>query len=122
MATKYLTREQILNCDDLKTEVVDVPEWSGKVMIKMMSGKERDAFESSIVNTSKSGQKVSMDNIRAKLVAKTVIDPETKELMFTVADIEALGSKSAAALDRVFTASQKLSKITGDDIEELEKN
>lgn len=120
--TKYLTREQILNCDDLKTETVDVPEWGGKVMIKMMSGKERDAFEGSIVSTSKGGQRITMDNIRAKLVAKTVIDPETKELMFTVADIEVLGSKSAAALDRVFSVSQKLSKITGEDIEELEKN
>ena len=118
----YLKREQILSFDDLKTEEVDVPEWGGTVVIKMMSGKERDAFEASIVEMKGSKQSYKFENIRAKLVQKTVIDPETKALMFTVGDIEALGNKSAAALDRVFSVAQKLSKITSEDVEELAKN
>lgn len=116
----YLKRDEILNADDLKTEIVSVPEWGGDVMIKMMTGKERDSFEASCVGVN--GKTVNMDNIRAKLVAKTVIDPETKEPMFTTADIEALGKKSSAALDRIFTVSQRLSKITEQDVEELAKN
>ena len=116
----YLKRDDILNADDLKTEIVSVPEWGGDVMIKMMTGKERDNFEASCVGIN--GKSINMDNIRAKLVAKTVIDPETKEPMFTAADIEALGKKSSAALDRIFTVSQRLSKITEQDVEELAKN
>jgi len=116
----YLKRDEILNCDDMKTQDVNVPEWGGTVVIKMMTGKERDAFEASCINAQDGVFK--MDNIRAKLVAKTVIDPETKEPMFTVADIEALGNKSATALDKIFTASQKLSKISEKDVEELAKN
>jgi hypothetical protein len=116
----YLKRIDILNCEDIATQEVDVPEWGGVVVVRMMSGKERDAFEASVMDVN-TGQK-KMDNIRAKLVALSVIDPETKELMFTVADIEALGKKSAAALDRVFWAAQHISKITPEDMESLAKN
>ena len=114
----YLSRDLILAVDDLATQEVDVPEWGGTVVIKMMSGKERDAFEGSLVKN----KQVTYDNIRAKLAQKTIIDPETKELMFSLGDIEAIGKKSAAALDRVFSASQKLSKISDSDVEELVKN
>lgn len=119
---KYLKRDEILNCDDLKTEELEVPEWGGTVVIKAMTGTERDAFEATLINQTGKNQTMKMDNIRAKLVAKTVIDPETKELMFTTADIESLGKKSASALDRVFKVAQKLSKITEEDVEELAKN
>jgi hypothetical protein len=36
--------------------------------------------------------------------------------------VEALGKKSAAALNRVFEVAQRLSGITDDDVEELAKN
>ena len=118
----YLTREQILNSDDIKTEDVLVKEWGGTVTIKMMSGKERDAFEASVIKMGNDGSVNSQGNVRAKLVALSIIDPDTKNLMFSVADIEALGTKSAAALDRVFGAAQKLSKVSSKDVDELEKN
>ena len=120
--SKYLKRDQILNVDDSKTEEVDVPEWGGTVLIKMMTGTERDAFEASITQNKHGSRVVGTENIRAKLVSKCVIDPDTKELMFTPGDIEALGKKSSAALDRIFSAATKLSKITEEDVEELEKN
>ena len=115
---KALTREMILNCEDIKTVTVLVPEWGGEVTIKMMSGKERDEFEASIT---KNGT-MTIANIRAKLAAKTIIDPETKKLMFTEGDIEALGAKSASALDKIATASARLSKMSAEDLEELTKN
>ena len=114
----YLNRDSILNADDIKTMELEVKEWGGTIVLKMMNGKERDAFEASLVKNGKA----NIDNVRAKLVQATVIDPETKELMFSVADIEALGRKSASALTKVFAASQKLSRITESDVEELTKN
>ena len=119
---KALTREDILNCEDIKIEVVNVPEWGGCVSVKAMTGQERDAFEASIVEVRGTAQSFKLENIRSKLVSKTVVDPETKKPLFTVGDIEALGKKSAAALDRIFSVSQKLSKITSADVEELAKN
>ena len=117
----YLTRQQILDADDLKTEEVNVPEWGGVVVVKAMTGTERDAFEASTLDK-RNPEKRTFENIRAKLVSRTVIDPDTKTRLFTVADIEVLGKKSAAALDRIYTVSSKLSKVSDEDVEELLKN
>lgn len=117
-----LSREDILNYDDIKTETVEVPEWGGSVCVKTMTGTERDSFEASMMEGKGKSTTMNMNNLRAKLVSKTAIDPDTKELLFTAGDIDALGLKSAAALDRVFTVAQRLSKITDTDVEDLTKN
>ena len=44
---------------------------------------------------------------------------EQDEQMFNKADVKLLDRKSAAALDRVASAAQKLNGISDDDIEEL---
>jgi hypothetical protein len=118
----YLTKKQILEADDLKVETVNVPEWGGDVLVKAMTGWERDQFEGSLIEHKKSGNTIKTENIRAKLVQKTVIDAETKEPLFSTAELEVLGKKSASALDRIFTVSRKLSGLSEEDIEELEKN
>ena len=42
--------------------------------------------------------------------------------MFTEKDVVKLGKKSSAALDRIFSAAQKLNRISDDDVEDLAKN
>ena len=113
-----LTKQQILDAADTKTEEVEVPEWGGNVRIQTMTGYARDAFESSI--TGKNGG-VNTVNIRAKLVAACIVDDDG-ELMFAEKDVAKLGKKSAAALERVFAAAQKLNRISDGDVEELAKN
>jgi len=117
-----LTRDQILSADDSVYEDVNVPEWGGVVRIRGLSGSERDRFEDSIVNN-KVGKhaRQNMKNIRAKLVALTVIDAKG-ETLFTLKDVEALGKKSAAALDRCFDVAQRLCGLSDDDVTELEEN
>ena len=83
-----------------------------------MSGFARDRFESSLVGT---GGGANMQNIRAKLVAASVVD-EDGELMFSNNDIIKLGKKSSVALDKVFSAAQELNKITDSEVDELAKN
>lgn len=114
---KNLTRDEILKADDIKTEKVEVPEWGGDVFIRTMSGAERDDFEASLIV----GKKTNLSNIRAKLCALVIVNDKDKRL-FAEKDIFALGCKSAKALDRVFTAAQKLNGITSEEIEELVKN
>jgi hypothetical protein len=118
---KYLTKQQILDAQDLETKEVEVPEWGGTVLVKTMTGVERDAFESSVVKGKGKNTTVNMANIRAKLVAASIVDQDGQRL-FDDQDVQALGKKSAAALDRVFGVAQKLSKISQDDVEELAKN
>ena len=113
-----LNRNQILEAQDIKTEIVEVPEWGGEVTVKLLSGTERDQFESSVIDDK---GKFKKDNIRAKLVLKCVVDEQGKPL-FAPADLEALGAKSSVALDRVFAAAQRINRIGKEDIEELAKN
>jgi len=113
-----LTKDQILAASDIKTEEVHVPEWGGTVRVSTMTGEARDRFESACVTDD---GKANVSNVRAKLVASSIVD-EDGRLMFTDADIEQLGHKSAAALDRVFEVAQRLSRVSASDVEDLAKN
>lgn len=117
-----LTRDQILNANDLATEQVPVPEWGGDVIVKALSGRERDAFEATIAGERR-GKRVEMnlENIRARFVAACVVD-EHGQPLFYPSDVELLGEKSAAALQRVFNVGQRLSGLSDQDMEELAKN
>lgn len=113
-----LTKKQILQSNDLSKELVKVPEWNGEVYIRTMTGTERDQFEQSLAI---SKDKLNLANIRARLCALAICDEDGNRL-FTDSEIEALGQKSAAALDRIFEVAQRLNKIGAKDIEDLEKN
>ncbi len=91
------------------------------VIVRGLNGTERDRFEGSILDQSGKKTKVNMQNARARLVSMSVVDEKGK-LVFSQADVQALGSKNAAALDRIFEAASRLSGISEDDMEELVKN
>lgn len=114
-----LSREQILAAQDLLFEEIEVPEWGGTVRIKVMSGTDRDAFETQVRDRVKLGQ--LGENLRALMVACSVVD-EGGKLLFGAADIEALGAKSWMALDRVVMASAKLNRLTDAELEATVKN
>lgn len=124
-----LSKEAILSADDLVKELVEVPEWGGAVYVRALTGTERDAFEQSMVEmrTVRQGRKqetvreMRLQNIRARLCALTICDEEGNRL-FTDADVQALGRKSASALNRVFQVAQRLSGLTDEDVEELAGN
>jgi|SRR6267154_1246396 len=117
-----LTRASIISAADLRTEVIEVPEWGGAVTIRTMTGVDRDAYEASSIITDGNGKRrVDMTNMRAKLVALTVVD-DAGAPMFTLRDVDAIGAKSAAALDRIFRAAQRLNGLGADDVVAAEKN
>ena len=116
-----LSKTAILCANDLQIEDVDVPEWGGSVRVRSFTGRERDAFEASMVRGEGKDRKVDLTNMRARLVGLTVID-EGGQRLFTDEEVDLLGSKSGAALDRVFAIAQKLNGLSGADVEELTKN
>lgn len=118
---KLLSRDDILKADDIKTELVEVPEWGGAVMVRGLTGAERDALEEEVTSQRGSSVRVNLRNLRAKLVVRSVVDEQGKHL-FTPADVDALGKKSAAALQRVFNVASRLSGLSREDLEELTKN
>lgn len=113
-----LTKKQVLEADDIKFEIIDVPEWGGQVKVKTMSGPAREMFEKSILG--KDG-KHDLDNLRAKFAAACIVD-ENDNLLFSAKDLEALGNKSFLALDRIFEAGQRLNILTKQDLADKAKN
>ena len=115
-----LTRQQILVVLDLKSEIVPVPEWGGEVMVRPMTGTERDAYEQAVYQEREENDGCAL-NMRARVVAICTLGEDGKQL-FTDADVEALGGKSAAPLDRIYDVVARLSRLGNAHVDELEKN
>lgn len=117
-----LSKQQILEADDLPREEVEVPEWGGSIWIRTMTGVERDFFEQSVIGSHLNGNnRQNLTNVRARLVVLTAVD-ENGIRLFEEKDADELGKKSSAVLDRLFAVAQRLNGLSRDDIEELEKN
>jgi len=119
--TTVLSRDEILNKDDIQQENVSVPEWDGDVIVRGLNGYDRDRYEESMVERRGKSFSTNLENIRARLVSLCVVDAEGKRI-FADEDIPALGKKSGAALERVFEVARKLSGLRNEDIEELAGN
>ncbi len=109
-----LSRDSILNAKDGKTEAVDVPEWGGRVFVRVLSGSQRDQLEAYI--TQKRDKGVDFAGVRALLVQLAACDEKGKPL-FGVADLPAIGELSSLALQRVFDAASKLNGMTAGQVE-----
>jgi hypothetical protein len=119
----YLSADAILGCDDQTFRDEDVPEWGGTVRVASLTGRERDAFDASNREIREDGTVVyNGDNQRAKLVARSLVDPETGKRLFTDQQINALGEKNSAALQRLYDVAAKLSGLAEDSDKEAEGN
>jgi hypothetical protein len=112
-------RAKILAADDRPREPIKVPEWGVDAFVATMSGTDRDAFDADMFNRKDAKERAI--NFRARLVARCLVD-EDGERVFAEADIEALGKRSAAALDRVYEVAAKLNRLTETEAAEAEKN
>jgi hypothetical protein len=115
-------RERILARDDRQYESVHIPEWDEMVRVRGLTGTERDRWEASMMRQDGSRHpQVNLDNLRAKLVALTMVDEQGRRV-FRDSDVPALGDMSASALQRIFEVAQRLSRLTDQDVEELTGN
>lgn len=115
--SKILNRAAILGAADVQSVRVDVPEWGGHVYVRAMTGADRDDWEQMLVKDGKS----NLENARAKLVVVSTVDEDGNRL-FDVADVEALGRKSASALTRIAAVAQSLGRLSAGDLEDAVKN
>jgi hypothetical protein len=99
-----LTRDAILQAQDLQHEDVAVPEWGGTVRVQMMTGTQRDALGAALIGPDK---KPRMDTYRVRLLAACIVGEDGRPL-FGPDEIEMLGGKSSIALDRVYAVAERL--------------
>lgn len=113
-----LTREAILQAQDLKHEDVDVPEWGGRVRVRMMTGAERDALGAALVTPNKT---LDMTQYRIRLLAACLVDEQGAPI-FAADELHMLGRKSGVALDRVYRVAERLNDVSAGAVEASEGN
>lgn len=117
----HLTREQILKSSPA-TEVVPVPEWGdpdGTVLVAAMNGPRRFAYVHA--QWDEHGTLRAEDRQDAVMAIFSIVD-EDGALVFTVDDVEALWTKSTAAIDRVVKVAARLSGFNKAALEDAKKN
>lgn len=117
-----LTKDEIFGMDDIPVEEVVVPEWGNRtVLICGMTAAGKNAYEASLVEMKGTTREVKLENATAKLLVRTMVNRQRQPL-FTESDIERLGTKSAAALERCAQVAQRLSAMKQEEVEALVKN
>jgi hypothetical protein len=127
---KLLSVNEILLAQDLPQERVEVPEWNGDVIVRALSAADREWFERSMLRTEtirdddgkmKTVDKVVVDNARAKLLSRALVDEEGNAL-FDEAQMIGLGKKSNTVVQRLFLIAQRLSALGQNNADDAEKN
>jgi hypothetical protein len=113
-----ISRQEIIDAQDIKTMDVEVPEWGGTVTVKAMSVGDRDAFT---VWVSDREGRVSAQDFMAKMVAMCLID-EKGNRMFSDDELPLISAKSIPAIERIFKVVQDLSGMRKADLEEAKNS
>jgi len=124
-----LTREQILNIQDIEIKSIDVPGWNDSVYIRKLTRGQQDEYakrrfaKTTIKNLGGQQQEVENDislfGHDAWLVVQGCCDEEGKRL-FTNSDVAKLNEKSGEAIGFI---ALKIVEYSGmkEDVEEIEK-
>lgn len=115
-----LKRAEILAADDLKKEVVSVPEWGGDVMVRALPS---DAVIDLMVEYSartKDGK--TWKEFTSYFLSKTICDESGAAIFDDDEGRQALGQKSQAAIAKLFKAANALNPMTDKDVADAEKN
>lgn len=122
---RLLTKSDILAAPDLASEEVEVPEWGGTVKVRALDVNSRQAFwEYSSVAVRDDGGKIKFETkpfaaYDAALATLSIVG-EDGEPMFTLAELEQLGSKNPEVITRIAEVARRLSKMGTAAAEEAE--
>ena len=117
----FLTKDAILASHDLPYEDAEVPEWGGKVRVRVLTGAELDKYHGSLFTVKGKDVVQDRENFRTKLLVKCLIDDKGNRL-FNDKELEDLAGKSGAVLQRLYEIASRLNGMTAEEAEVLEKN
>ena len=116
-----LTKSQVLEAQDLPTVSVPVPQWGGDVLLRTLTGAEREELEKRIERFKRGSGVSGKDSVRAVAIVMCAVDDNGQPL-FEEKDAEALAKKSGAALDRLFDEILDLNGMSKRAADDLAKN
>ena len=119
---KVLTYSDIIAVEDIGAPVKEeVPEWGGAVLIRKMSGRERDKFEEQCVRQTRS-KASNLTGLKCWLLSKCLVDVEGKKLFTKPVDIDQLNKKNGEVVDRLYMRAQEINGIGKKGEDAAEKN
>lgn len=127
-------KEAILAAEDIGHEDVEIPEWGGiTVRMRGMSSAQADAYQAKRMAMRFKAQQtgdvgameVALNDHRAELVAKCMVDPETGRRIFSDSEAKSLAGKNAGIVKGLFVLVEHLSGMSrtfGQKVKEAEGN
>jgi hypothetical protein len=115
-------RDQILAIEDIEEELVDVPQWGVKVLVRGMDGSARAKFMQRSARSANRDGNVDLEAFYPQLIIATSFDPDTDEKLFDPADKDVLNTKSGAALQVLADVALRLSGIGANALEEAKED
>lgn len=94
----------------------------GPLLVRELSGGDRDAYELSVLVKKGKDYETNLKDVRAKLIQRSLIDPDTDKPMYGPDELAELNALPASIMTALFDACQRLNRFTKDDIEDLAKN
>jgi hypothetical protein len=95
-------------------ETVEVPELGGSVIVRGLTARGRDELDASLMRGKGRKRTVDMQDFRAKLVCRCVVDEEGKRI-FSDDDLPMLGELPASVLCPLFDVAHRLSGYATDE-------
>ena len=102
----YLSKDAILAADDLPKETVHIEEWGGDVIVRGMTGSERDQWEESLQRRKGKNDEMNLKNIRAELLCMVLVD-EHGERIFSQKDIDAMVSDLKSEIEEAVSFAKE---------------
>lgn len=118
-----LSRELILQQKDLKTEIVDVPEWGvgAQVIVSEMGAADTVSWNDFVFVGEGDERKVDAEHLYAKAAVRCIVD-ESGNRLFPDADYLTLKLKSYAAIERIGEAALRLNVLSRKSQDVVTKN
>ena len=122
-----LNRDQILNRQAGRFEVVAVPEWGGDVRIKALNVRDRAIIETEfgrlgrLMRADDPAAVSGLFNLQLTMTALSVVD-EAGKAMFTLDDLSVLEEQEPGAIQIISNAASALNGFATKAVEDAAKN
>jgi hypothetical protein len=115
-----LTREKIIERDDIKRRRVHVPEWGGDVIVKELTGEERSRLDEIIFKPNEKGEMALQPGFKIPMVQFCLVDENDTPLFPGQDGLKQLSKKSIVVINRLFVVCSEVNRAE-DEIEALEE-
>jgi hypothetical protein len=117
--SKDLTIADVFGVEDKLSESLDIPEWGGRIYVRVMSAKERSEIEDLYLKISDA--KKETGKFRKELIRRTWVDKSGNLMITDDAVATHMMNKSALIIERIFEKACEVNGFRQKDVEVLKK-